>query len=105
MNVHKITHVTGTAQSRLNYLGIPRAIISPQKPMSKFGIAHCHALYPNMVLVLLLAHHQVLCFSSLMKPDCCFSYKSLALQDYKNKTVFVTKTVTGICARSSVSSL
>ena len=44
--------------------------------MSKYGIAYM-LLYPSMVLS--LAHHQVLCYCSLAKPDSHPKSKSLDL--------------------------
>ena len=50
-------------------------------------------LHPSMVL--LLAHHQVLCYCSFSKPDPCTKSKSLVLQDYSNcyGIIFVDKCV------------
>ena len=62
-------------------------------------------LYPSVVL--LLAHHQMLCFCSLAKPDSRTKNKGPASQNYS--IVFVKKTWTclmaEISAQSSVSSL
>ena len=61
-------------------------------------------LYPSMVL--LLAHHQMLCYCSLAKPDSHMKSKSLALQDYSYGSVFRDKNMMAeISARSSVFSL
>ena len=47
--------------------------------MSQYRIAHRHASVSK--LVQLLAHHQVLCYCSLAKPDSQAKNKGLALQD------------------------
>ena len=68
--------------------------------MCKFSIAHCHAsISKHGILVLLLAHHQVLCYCSLAKPDSRTKSNSLASRDYCYEIVFVAKNVmTGIDA-------
>ena len=48
-------------------------------------------LYPSMVL--LLPHHQVLCYCSLAKPDPHTKCKSLVSQDCSYWVVFVDKNV------------
>jgi len=85
-------------------------IVSSQeqwKCYERFSIAHHHAsISKHGTIVLLLAHHQVLCYCSLAKPDSRIKSNSVALQEYCHGIVFVAKSVMpGICARSSVSSL
>ena len=48
-------------------------------------------LYSTMVLVLLLANHQVLCYCSLAKPDSHAKSNSLASWDYCHGIVFVAR--------------
>ena len=48
-------------------------------------------LYPSIVL--LLPHHQVLCYCSLAKPDPRTKCKSLVSQDFSYWVVFVDKNV------------
>ena len=61
--------------------------------MSKYGITHHMFLYPSMVL--LLAHHQVLCYCSLAKLDSHMKSKNLVSWDYSYGIAFVDKNVMG----------
>ena len=60
--------------------------------MSKYGIAHSHASIFKRIMVLLLAHHQMLCYCSLANHDSRTKNKGLASQDYSSIViVFVDK--------------
>ena len=69
----QLTHVTGAAKSRLNYLVYLTAEAITALPTIM-------PVYPSMVL--LLANHQMLCYCSLAKSDSQTKNKGLALQDY-----------------------
>ena len=52
--------------------------------MSKYGIAHSHDSIFKCIMVLLLAHHQTLCYCSLANQDSRTKNKGLASQDYSS---------------------
>ena len=72
-------------------LCICRAVISPQKvyEICIYDVAQM----PRPSVVLLLAHHQMLCYFSLAKPDSLMKVNCLTSLDYGYRIVFVAKNV------------